>query len=205
MCVFFYILLSQAHALTRDCVCLLFVCFVKKNVRCAIRTTTKIKRNYVSTDRIALFVSSHHRTAHNFKQNDFSFRSFPNCTSVCCMLIESAVTEMCSMFIVNHIHGQRMQEERTAWKSLSHKRTHTCTHTQRHATIAEAADEESNASTFNLLFYFIFFLPECATKMWERSEKNKTHTEKQIHFEMWMLTKNEFEATERTTRTHIPA
>lgn len=89
--------------------------------------------------------------------------------------------------------------------NLSHTNTHTCTHTQRHATIAEAADEESNASTFNLLFYFIFFLPECATKMWERSEKNKTHTEKQIHFEMWMLTKNEFEATERTTRTHIPA
>lgn len=200
-CVFCY--RKRTRSLATAFVCYLSVSWKKM---CDVRFEQQQKSNATMFPLIESLCLSHRIIERHIISNKMIFlfvlspivRQF----AVCWLRALLRKCVQCSLWTTYMARECRKKEQHG---NLSHTNTHTCTHTQRHATIAEAADEESNASTFNLLFYFIFFLPECATKMWERSEKNKTHTEKQIHFEMWMLTKNEFEATERTTRTHIPA
>lgn len=172
-CVFFtFCYRKRARSLATAFVCYLSVSW-KKNVRCAIR-----KSNATMFPLIESLCLSHRIMERNIISNKmiFLFVLSPIARKFVVwwlwVLLRKCV--QCSLWTAYMARECRKKEQHGNLFHINtnaHTHIYTKIHNQSGVHNAEAADEESNASTFNLLFYFIFFLPECATKMWERSEK----------------------------------
>lgn len=164
------VMLSLARS--RVCHCLLFVCIVK----CSMHDSyTQNATMFHPFETITIFLFLYHRTGMctHFSLIIIFHKCFPMCVSKFVAVRISVDCVHCygNIFTVNcRVYALRMQEERTSRKNLTYSYAHSHMYADAHC--VEAADEESNASTFNLLvvFYFILFYLN-AWRMWERGKK----------------------------------